>query len=100
MSKSKHKIIISLPTSLTPHKRGVPTNFRVLKDTHLPLIVSIDGKDVSSRFIDFGDFEHSAVNTAYQALINGNMPKSKNDIFYIDGVVSLHKELNNNEMEN
>lgn len=100
VSKSKHKIVISLPTSMYSHKRGMPTSFRALKNTHLPLIVSIDGKDVSSNFIDFGDFEYSAVNTAYQALINGNMPKSKNDIFYIDGVESLHKELCNDEMGN
>ena len=100
MSKSKHKIVISLPTATYSHKRGIPTNFRALKDTHLPLIVSIDGKDVSSKFMDFGDFEYSAVVTAYQALIKGNMPKSKNDIFYIDGVESLHKVLNNDEMGN
>lgn len=100
MSESKHEIVISLPTSMYPHKRGIPSSFRTLKNTHLPLIVYIDEKDVSSNFMDFGDFEYNAVNTAYQALINGNIPKSKNDIFYIDGVESLHKELSNDEMGN
>lgn len=100
MSKLKHRIVISLPTSMYPHRRGVPTTARAIKDTYLPLIVSIDGKDVSSCFMDFGDFEHRAVDTAYQALIKGNMPKSTSDIFYIDGVESLHQELINGEREN
>ena len=100
MSKSKQRIVISLPTSMYHHKRGIPTSFRKVKDTHLPLIVNIDGKDVSSAFMDFGDYEYRAVETAYQALVKGNMPKSKNDIFYIDGVKSLHQELMNEEMGN
>ena len=98
MSKSKRRLAISLPISMKPHKRGIPTNGRGVKDTYLPLIVSIDGIDVSKNFIDFGDFEHRAVDIAYQALMQGNMPKSKNDIFYGEGVESLYKNFSNNEM--
>ncbi len=94
MATSKQNLVISLPTLVVPQTlRGIPTSFRRVKDTHLPLIVKINGEDVSSAFIDFGDFEDSAVQTAYQALINGNMPKPTHDIFYIDGVKSLHNEL-------
>jgi len=50
--------------------------------------------------MDFGDFEYRAVETAYQALLLGKMPKSKNDIFYIDGIEALHEKICNNEMEN
>ena len=94
----KQKIVISLPTSIYPCRKGIPTSNRMVKDTHWPLIVRINERDVSSAFMDFDQYEDKAVETAYQALVNGNMPQSKSDIFYIDGVKSLHDELNNNEL--
>ncbi len=100
LSTSKQRIVISLPTSMYPTRRGFPSSARAVKNTQLPLIVKIDDKDVSHAFIDFGDFEEQAVQTAYQALVKGKMPESKNVIFYSEGVESLHKELSNNEMEN
>ena len=93
MSKSKQSIAISLPTTVYPTRRGFPMGARGVKDTPWPLIVKVNGEDVSRAFIDFGDFKENAVATAYQALVNGKMPQSTNDIFYIDGVKSLHEEL-------
>ena len=48
----------------------------------------------------FGDFNENAVSVAYQALFHGVMPASTKDLFYIDGVKSLHEELVNDEMGN
>lgn len=100
MSKHKQKIAISLPTSIYPTRRGIPTTTRAIKDTYLPLIVSINGEDVSHAFMDFGDFGENAVHVAYQSLLKGVMPSNSNHLFYIDGVKSLHDELNNEEMVN
>lgn len=99
MSRSKQKIVISLPTTIYPTRRGFPSSVRAVKDTHWPLIVKINVEDVSRAFMDFGDFGETAVQTAYQALFKGVMPKSTRDLFYIDGVKSLHNELVNEEME-
>ncbi len=93
MAKTKQKVEISLPTSVVPHLRGIPTSLRRVKNTHLPLIVKVNEKDVSSAFMDFGDFEENTVEAAYQALMKGNIPTSKNDLFYVEGVNSLHNEL-------
>ena len=56
MSKSKQKIVISLPTSVYPTRRGIPSSARAVKDTPWPLIVKINEEDVSRAFMDFGDF--------------------------------------------
>ena len=97
MTDKQDHISISLPTSIYPHRRGVPTSFRRIKDTQYPLIVMMNGKDVSRAFIDFEDFEDRAVKTAYEALINGKMPEVKNDIFYIDGVKELHEQIDSGD---
>lgn len=98
MSKSKQSVSISLPTTIYPTRRGFPSSVRAVKDTHWPLIVKVNGEDVSRAFMDFGDFGENAVSVAYQALVGGNMPESKRDIFYIDGVKSLHEELSSEGM--
>lgn len=100
IAESKNHIAISLPTTLYPRKRGIPTSVRPVKDTFWPLIVTIDGQDVSNCFMDFFEFEDTAVDTAYQALFKGIMPKSKKDIFYTKGIEDLHSKLNNAEMGN
>jgi hypothetical protein len=98
ISKSKQKIVISLPTTIYPTRRGYPSSVRAVKDTHWPLIVKINGEDVSRAFMDFGDFGENAVRVAYHALFNGVMPTSTKDLFYIDGVKSLHDEIIRDEM--
>ena len=98
MSKSKQKIVISLPTTIYPTRRGYPSSVRAVKDTYWPLIVKINDEDVSRAFMDFRDFGENAVSVAYQALFKGVMPTSSNDLFYIDGVKTLHQELVNEEM--
>ena len=98
MSKSKQKIVISLPTTICPTRRGLPASVRAIKDTHWPLIVKINDEDVSRAFMDFGDFGENAVKVAYNALFNGVMPTSTKDLFYIDGVKSLHEEIIKDEM--
>ena len=98
MSKSKQKIVISLPTSIYPSRRGIPSSVRAIKDTHWPLIVKINDEDVSHAFMDFRDFDENAVTVAYQALFKGVMPSSTQDLFYIDGVKSLYQELINDEI--
>ena len=100
MSKSKQKIIISLPTTIYPTRRGYPSSVRPVKDTYLPLIVKINDEDVSRAFMDFSDFDENAVRVAYQALFNGVMPNNTKDLFYIDGVKSLHEEMVKDEMGN
>ena len=100
IAESKNHIAISLPTTMYPHRRGIPTGARPVKDTFFPLIVTIDGQDVSNCFMDFYEFEDKAVDTVYQALFKGNMPKSKKDIFCTKGVEELHHKLKNQEMGN
>lgn len=93
LSKSKCDINISFPTSYQTNQRGVPTSLRPVKDSFLPLIVDINGKDVSRAFVDFSDFGDDAVRVAYQALVLGQDIKSEKDIFSIDEVVALHESL-------
>ena len=100
MSKFKQKVVISLPTTTYPTRRGIPITARAVKDTHWPLIVKINDEDVSRAFMDFGDFGEHAVSVAYRALFKGIMPPSTHDLFYLDGVKSLHEEIMNEEMGN
>jgi len=93
LSKQVDNISISLPTSRHSHSHGIPTNDRMFKNTFLPLIVIINGKDVSRDFWDFDTFESNAVNVAYQALINGEIPTSNNDLVDFSGVQQLHQQL-------
>ena len=93
MSKASDEVVISLPTSRHAHSRGIPTNDRMFRNTFLPLIVSINGKDVSRDFWDFNTFESNAVNVAYQALIKGEIPTSNNDLVDFYGVQQLHQQL-------
>ena len=100
MSTSKQKIVISLPTTIYPTRRGIPTSARGIKNTCWPLIVKINDEDVSRAFMDFRDFDENAVRVAYKALLKGTMPVSTKDLFYIDGVKTLYDELNKDEMGN
>ena len=79
MSEKVDEITISLPTSVLPHKRGLPTSVRVFKNSFLPLLVDINGEDASRAFQDFDMFGSKAVNVAFDALINGKRPNVKND---------------------
>lgn len=97
LSKQVDNISISLPTSRHSHSRGIPTNDRMFKNTFLPLIVNINGKDVSRYFWDFDTFESNAVNVAYQALVKGEIPKTNNDFIDFSGVQQLHQQLFNEE---
>lgn len=96
-AKVKNNIIISMPTSTYLNERGLPVSPRAIKDTYLPLIVNVNGKDVSEAFMDFGDYQDEAASKAYSALVQGVMPKNKNHIFYIDGVKALYDDLQNLE---
>ena len=78
MSEKIDEITISLPTSCYSHKRGVPTFVRAFKNSFLPLMVDINGEDASRAFQDFDIFDSSAVDVAYDALINGKKPKTEN----------------------
>ena len=80
----KEVVIIDVIPSSPAWNAGIRIADRILK---------VNGEDVSRAFIDFGDFKENAVATAYQSLVNGKIPQSTNDIFYIDGVKSLHEEL-------
>ncbi|MBE7074165.1 MAG: hypothetical protein E7379_03650 [Clostridiales bacterium] len=98
LSKETEEIIISLPTSRHSHSRGIPTNDRMFKNTFLPLIVNINGKDVSRDFWNFDIFESNAVNVAYQALIKGEIPTSNNDLVDFYGVQKLHQQFIQDEV--
>ena len=81
MSDKVDEITISLPTSVCPHKRGLPTSVRAFKNSFLPLLVDINGEDASRAFQDFDMFGSKAVNVAFDALINGKRPNVKNYLF-------------------
>ena len=98
MSEKIDEVSITLPTSRHTHSRGIPTNDRMFKNTFLPLIVCINGKDVSRDFGDFDTFESNAVNVAYQALIKGEIPTSNNDLVDFYGVQKLHQQLIQDEV--
>ena len=98
MSEKIDEVSISLPTSRHAHSRGIQTNDRMFKNTFLPLIVSINGEDVSRDFWDFDTFESNAVNVAYQALIKGEIPTSNNDLVDFYGVQKLHQQLTQDEV--
>lgn len=86
MSKHIDIVEISLPTSVRGAFDG-----RGIKNTFLPLIVKINGEDVSIQFMDFDVFAHRAVDVAYDALINGNIPTPDREIVNFDGVRDLHE---------
>ena len=79
ISDKVDEITISLPASVCPHKKGLPTSVRAFKNSFLPLLVDINGEDASRVFQDFDVFGSKAVNVAYDALINGKEPKIEND---------------------
>lgn len=99
VSTSKHEIEISLPVALYPTLRGLPVGDRAINNTYYPVSVTLDGKDVSSVFQDFSDFKEDAVRKVYHALILGSDVKSKNDLFYIEGVKKLREALTNSEAQ-
>ncbi len=80
MSEKVDEITISLPASVCPHKRGLPTSVRTFKNSFLPLLVDINGEDASRAFQDFDVFGSQAVNVAFDSLINGTRPKVENDL--------------------
>lgn len=88
MAKQTTRIVFALPTSF-----WVLNNPRKIKDTYFPLIVFINDRNVSGAFMDFGDYGHDIIEVASKALLQGQMPEFKNDIFYLDEVEKLHKEL-------
>ena len=93
LSKHCNNISISLPTSMHAHNRGIPTSTRMLKNTFLPLIVTINNKDESRVFWDFDMFESDAVEVAYNALVKGIIPQSNNDFVDFSNIIELHQEL-------
>lgn len=100
LAKSKQSISISLPTTIYSSYRGIKTGARGVKDSYLPLIVKLNGEDVSFNFMDFGEYGENIVEVAYRAMTKGCIPYTKNDLFYIDGVKSLHEQIVNSENEN
>ena len=88
MAKQTTRIVFALPTSF-----WVNNNARKIKDTYFPLIVFINDRNVSGAFMDFSDYGHDIIEVASKALLQGQMPEFKNDIFYLDEVEKLHKEL-------
>ena len=86
MSKHIDVAEISLPTSLRSS-----FDSKGIKNTFLPLIVKINGVDVSIQFMDFDIFTHRAVEFAYDALINGNIPIPDRELVDFDGVRDLHE---------
>lgn len=81
ISDTIDEIAISLPTSVCPNKRNMPTTIRAFKNSFLPLLVDINGEDASRFFQDFDMFGSKAVNVAYDALIDGKRPNVENDMF-------------------
>ena len=72
MAKKSEEVAIMLPTSYN-------LGLRKCKNTFLPLLVFIDGKNVSRVFQDFYIFGDNAVQVAYDALVNGKMPEQKHE---------------------
>lgn len=99
MSIDKKEITISLPTSTYATTRGVKSSTSMKRNNFYPLVVSVDGKDLSGCLWEFELFGSKAVNVAYDALLNGNIPKSDNPLcdFYL--VEKLSKELCNIEKQ-
>lgn len=89
ISIGRDYVTISLPT--TRYVQSSPRGF--IKDTIFPLIVKINNQDVSRDFFDFDLFDHRAVDKAYAALINGEIPVAKNAYTDFSGVQKLHEEL-------
>lgn len=83
---------ISLPTSVYAHSpRGLVTSPRQYKDTFLPLIVRLNGNDVSIQFMDYDTFGQKAVDMAYDSIVNGNIPVSNKELVDFSGVRDLHE---------
>lgn len=94
MSQSAEEVAIMLPTGRYAHtSRGIPTSIRKYKNTFLPLMVFIDGEDVSRTFQDFYVFGSKAVDVAFDALVNGNIPESKQELVDFSGLEELHQNL-------
>ena len=92
-SMMSNTIEISLPTSGFACPRGMTTACSMFKNTSLPLIVTIDGRDVSRMFKDFNVFEDKAVKMAYDALIDDNYLESGCDLDNFSKVTMLHKQI-------
>lgn len=92
-AKKVDNVSISLPTTIYAHSRGMKTESRGMKDTFLPLIVVINDNDVSMDFWDFDLFGYKAVSTAYDALINGNIPESRNHFVDFSKIKEIHDGL-------
>ena len=93
MTYKVDNISISFPTTIYAHSRGMKTEIRGMKDTFLPLIVVVNDNDVSMDFWDFDLFGDKAVRVAYDALINGNIPESKNHFVDFSKIKELHDDL-------
>ena len=90
MSKQSNYITISLPTSKYALSSA---SSKVFHNIHLPLIVNIDGKDVSSMFWDFDMFDQKCVDVAYKALVKGEMPNANNNLVNYSDIEKLHAKL-------
>ena len=86
ISDKTDKIYIGLPTNILDDTRVVKNSFR-------PLIVDINSQDASRCFQDFDLFKSKAVNVAYDALILGKNPTSKNDFISFYEVGYLHNQI-------
>ena len=94
LSEDRTKIQISLPTSTYPHTRNIPSLSRRVKNTFLPLIVTVNDKDVSNDFWFFYQYGSKAVNMAYNALIKGEKLDIKDDLADTTPIELLHEKLN------
>ena len=86
MSQSAEEVAIVLPTSYS-------VGLRKSKNTFLPLMVFIDGKDVSRTSQDFDIFGSKVVDVAFDALVNGNIPEIKQELVDFSGIENLHAGL-------
>ena len=93
MSDKVDEISISMPTSVHSHRRGISTSLRGFKNTFLPLLVDINGEDVSRVFQDFDMFGSKAVSVAFDTLINGKSIQDKCGWIDVNQIKMLRKEI-------
>lgn len=93
LSEDRTKIQISLTTSTYPHTRGIPRLSRRVKNTFLPLIITVNDKDVSNDFCFFYQYGSKAVNMAYNALIKGEKLDIKDDLADTTPIEQLHESI-------
>ena len=93
LSSGITEIRISMPTNFLFNERGCPTSARMVSDTFRPVIVEINGIDVSHTMDWFDRFEENAVKQAYEFLVNGKKIDVKNDLIDTEIITEMHNNI-------